>query len=253
MKNTLIIIFLIASNFLAFSQDKKVNNYKYIIVSEKFDFLKQKDQYQTSSLTKFLLKKNGFIVILDSEEYPLELKNTPCKGLKANVINNSSMFSTKVSIELRDCYNKVVYTSKEGKSKLKEYEKSYQEAIRRAYESMSTLKYKAPNIVTKPSVIAVVEVTKPTKSVLPLVKKSLEVPVKKDSKVISVLYAQPNENGFQLVDANPKVVFLIMNTNIKDVFIIKNKNGLLYKKDANWIAEFYENDKLVVLKYQIKF
>ena len=37
------------------SQTKKMSDFKYIIVPNKFDFLKKSNQYQTSSLTKFLL------------------------------------------------------------------------------------------------------------------------------------------------------------------------------------------------------
>ncbi|MFT7331281.1 MAG: hypothetical protein ACI848_001359, partial [Roseivirga sp.] len=69
----------------------------------------------------------------------------------------------------------------------------------------------------------------------------------------NTLYAQPNENGFQLINLKPAVVFLILKTNIKDVFIISNKNGVLYKKGPSWIAEFYENGTLVEKKYQLKF
>lgn len=90
MKNTLVVLFLIAFNFSTFGQEKKASNYKYIIVPENFAFLKQKDQYQTSSLTKFLLKKNGFTVVLDSERYPQELRDNPCKALTANVVDMSS-------------------------------------------------------------------------------------------------------------------------------------------------------------------
>jgi hypothetical protein len=68
-----------------------------------------------------------------------------------------------------------------------------------------------------------------------------------------VLYAQPKENGFQLVNAKPEVVFIILKTNSKDRFIIKNKNGSFAKTNNIWVAEFYEGGKLQVQKYQVKF
>jgi len=43
------------------SQTKKMSDFKYIIVPNKFDFLKKSNQYQTSSLTKFLLQKKGHV------------------------------------------------------------------------------------------------------------------------------------------------------------------------------------------------
>ena len=91
------------SNIFVFGQEKKVNNYKFIVVPDKFDFLNQRDKYKTSSLTKFLLKKNGFTVVLNSEQYPKDLINNPCSALNALVLDKSSMFKVKVIIELRDC------------------------------------------------------------------------------------------------------------------------------------------------------
>ena len=39
------------------AQIEKLNDYKYVIIPEKFDFVNESDKYQTSSLTKFLLKR----------------------------------------------------------------------------------------------------------------------------------------------------------------------------------------------------
>ncbi len=49
------------------------------------------------------------------------------------------------------------------------------------------------------------------------------------------------------------MVFLILKTNVKNVFIIHDKNGILYKLGENWVAEFYEKNQLVTKEYQIKF
>ena len=255
MKNTLVVLFLIAFNFSTFGQEKKVSNYKYIIVPENFAFLKQKDQYQTSSLTKFLLKKNGFTVVLDSEKYPQELRDNPCKALTANVVDLSSMFRTAVSIELKNCSKKVVYTSKEGTSKLKDYKKSFHESIRAAHASMRAIKYVALSNLAEIDAIqeqgkaAALAINKVEETAIIVEKLSVNNAITETN----TLYAQPNENGFQLINLKPAVVFLILKTNMKDVFIISDKNGVLYKKGLTWIAEFYENGRLVEKKYQLKF
>jgi hypothetical protein len=255
MKNTLIIIFLLASNFIVLGQEKNVPNYKYIIVPERFSFLKQNDQFQTSSLTKFLLKKNGFTVVLDSEEYPKELKNDPCNALTAEIIDKSSFFTTTVLIELKNCAKKIMYTSAEGSSKLKDYKQAFQESIRNAHESMSDIKFIAPadpilmEVIKEP--IGINSKTIKSIEVIPtMVQKGVK---NEDLKEINTLYAQPNENGFQLIDLKPEVVFLILKTNLKDVFIIKDKNGILYKNSTTWFASFYESGELVEKRYEIKF
>ena len=272
-KATTIFIFLIAISLN--SQQKKINNYKYIIVLEKFDFLKHIDQYQTSSLTKFLLEKNGFTVFLSNETLPEDLMKNRCLGLTANVIDDSGMFTVKNIIQLKDCNNNVIYTSKVGKSKEKDYKKGYHEAIRNAHASMDDIQYSYKPLeessIKKEIEVVKQEIIVPVKKVLP-VKKEIPVkivsgintvipdPITKDNSIktdikfnTNVLYAQAIENGFQLVNTKPALVFKVLNTKVKDVFIIKDKNGILYKNEDVWVAEYYNNTTLVVEKYQIKF
>ena len=266
MKNIILVLFLIMSNIFVFGQEKKVNNYKFIVVPDQFNFLKKKDEYKTSSLTKFLLKKNGFTVVLNSEQYPKDLIDNPCSGLKALVLDKSSMFKVKVIIELRDCSNRLLYTSDEGVSKLKEYKKGFQEAIRNAHASMIDVVYEPfllePIGKDKKEIVTVNPVlVKEVKEVkleveLPVInniEEAAQVSLTNTIAPATSLYAQPKENGFQLINLKPQVVFVILNTSVKGVFVIKDKNGLLYKKGENWIAEFYEGGEIVVKKYNIKF
>ena len=265
MKNIILVLFLIISSLFVFGQEKNVNNYKFIVVPDRFDFLKQKDEYKTSSLTKFLLKQNGFIVVLNSEQYPKDLTDNPCSGLKALVLDKSSMFKVKVVIELRDCSNRLLYTSEEGVSRLKEYKKGFQEAIRNAHASMIDVVYEPfllePIGKDKKEIVTVnpvlVEEVKEVKLEveLPVINniEAAQISPINNIALSTTLYAQPKENGFQLINLKPQVVFVILNTSVKGVFVIKDKNGLLYKKGENWIAEFYEGGEIVVKKYSIKF
>ena len=265
MKNIILVLFLIMSNIFVFGQEKKVNNYKFIVVPDKFDFLNQRDKYKTSSLTKFLLKKNGFTVVLNSEQYPKDLINNPCSALNALVLDKSSMFKVKVIIELRDCSNRLLYTSEEGVSRLKEFKKGFQEAIRNAYASMGNIVYEPFLLETiRKDKKEIVTVNPVIVEEVKEVKLEVELPVINNIEAAQIspinnialsttLYAQPKENGFQLINLKPQVVFVILNTSVKGVFLIKDKNGLLYKKGENWIAEFYDNGKLIEKKYQVKF
>ena len=266
MKKIVLVLFLIASNYLSYGQEKSINNYKFIVVPDQFYFLKKKDEYKTSSLTKFLLKQNGFIVVLNSEQYPKELRDNPCNGLNALVVDKSSMFKIKVVIELRDCSNRLLYTSEEGASRLKELKKGFQEAIRNAHASMNDLVYEPFLLETigkdKIEIIIInpvlVEEENDIKIDVGLAEvNNLEEPAQvspiNNIALAGTLYAQPIENGYQLVNLIPKVVFVIAKTGIKNTFIIKDKNGILYKKGENWIAEFYEGNKRVVNEYSIKF
>lgn len=247
MKNlvTLSLLFIIITNSV-FSQ-QKINKYKYIIVPVNFEFLNKADQYKTSSLTKFLFNKNGFNAYLSNEQFPKDLAINRCLGLIATVKNSSNFFNTKNTIVLKDCYNNTVYVSKIGKSKFKNFKKAHHESIRNAFKSIATINYKySPDKKEIP-----VKVSSGIKKVNQ-VDENIETNIKV-TKASNILYAQPKDYGFQLVNTKPEVVFKALKTNKKDVYILSDKNGILYKNDNNWVAEYYENGKIVIKYYQIKF
>jgi len=256
------IIFLgfVISSFSIFGQ-QTVNNYKYVVVANKFDFLKKVDQYKTSSLTKFLFNKYGFTSFLNTEDLPQEIRDNRCSSLFATIKDASSMLTTKVYLVLKDCNDKVIYESPIGKSKEKDYQKSFHEAIRNAFKNpiINNYTFEPQNSVKK----AIVNVAE-TPKVLPKVnkfiaeKKVVNTPIitkaeKPTTVIANILYAQAIENGFQLVDTTPKLIFKVLKTKQENLFIIENKNGILYKMNAKWVAEFYENNVLVQKEYQVKF
>uniref|UniRef100_UPI0040485884 hypothetical protein n=1 Tax=Polaribacter sp. TaxID=1920175 RepID=UPI0040485884 len=258
MKKISSILLLMFSTFM-FAQNS-LNSYKYVVVSDKFDFLKEADKYQTSSLTKFLFNKYGFNAFLNSEVLPDDLNSNRCSALFADVKESSSFMRTKVSVVLKDCNNRIVFTSKEGSSKEKDFKDAYHEALREAFLSVEKLKYTyvpvRSNSNVNPPVVnkKIDKIQVETPIVLPNVNVSEVSNKTKEGTTDAVLYAQVTATGYQLVDTTPKVVFIALQTNQTNVFILKGKEGLLYKNGNNtWIAEYYENGTLTVKKYQIKF
>jgi hypothetical protein len=286
------IFFLMIS--YAFSQTN-LNDYKYIIVPDKFDFLKEKNQYQINGLAHFLFGKYGFNAIKEGGDYPEDLRRNGCLALKSDVLKEQGMFKTKLKVELKDCNGRVVYVAPIGESSEKEFKNAYNFALRNAFENLKDLNYSyKPNesitsLTIKPvatntsQTVAKNEVskeiqelkaeienlkkekTKEEKEVLvvtPKQKTVLEIPLQKNiepanpikEKVTSnVLYAQPVSNGFQLVDSSPKVVYKIKKTGLDDVFLIEGKSALIYKKDDDWVIEYYANDSLKTDVLNIKF
>ncbi len=283
-----IVLLLVACCFVAINLDAQtdLNGYKYVLVPKKFDFQKKENQYQLSALTKFLFNKEGFTALFEDEKVPQDLYNNPCLGLKLKMTNKSNMFSTKVYLTLLNCRNVEVHVSSEGKSKVKEFKKAYQQATRGAFESVKSLGYsydsnatiQAEVVVEKDEPI-VKEVLKepaaePATSMETIPEKAVEEVVEVEQvvkeetskengvnepivdEVISnseVLYAQSKPFGFQLVDSTPKVVYILQKTSLKDVFILKNKSGILHKQNGKWVAEYYENDVLLKKEVSIKF
>ncbi len=238
-----------------------------------------------SSLTKFLFNKEGFITLLEGEKIPKELYDNPCLGLKAEIQDKSNLFSTKVHIVLLDCRSAEVFTSAEGRSKEKDFKKGFQQSVRKAFESVKALNYSydknavvetkvalteddsiieevveepAPKIVAEAKdvktieepVVAVEETVEPSTN--PVVAKKV-IPTDVTIESGEVLYAQSKPYGFQLVDSTPKVVYVLQKSSEEELFILKNKNGILHKKNGKWVVEYYDNGSLVAKELTIKF
>ena len=137
------VFLLVIAFFMVFSGNaqKSVNDYKYVIVPTRYNFLKKDDAYQLNSLTQFLFKKYGFNAILQGQELPADLIANGCKGLQADVTKNSGLFVTKLVVTLKDCNGREVFTSTEGTSKEKDFKAAFHAALRDAFKSVEQLNY----------------------------------------------------------------------------------------------------------------
>jgi hypothetical protein len=127
------------------TQAQSVFDYDYVIVPERFDFQNSKHQFQLNSLLRVLFQKEGFTVLMNTEEKPDELAKNPCLALTTKVEKLSSLLNTKFKIKLVDCYNKVIFESKIGKSNSKAHKKGFKEGIKDAFTSIQKLKSKKIN------------------------------------------------------------------------------------------------------------
>ena len=123
---------------------QNLNSYKYVVVPDLFGFQKEEHQYDLNRLTQFLLNKYNFVAIIQGEELPADYK--PCESLKADLVSGGGLFKTALELQLKDCSDKVIYTSNKGISRIKEYKKSYHEALRNAFNDplLKSHKYLKP-------------------------------------------------------------------------------------------------------------
>jgi hypothetical protein len=112
-----------------------LEKFSYVTLSERFDFLYEDDQYQLNSLTKFLLEKHGFNPYFDSQVPDFRR----CDGLRLVVEGSPGFIYTKITLIFKDCNNFEIFRSEEGRSKHKDYRKTYHEALRNAFESVAAL------------------------------------------------------------------------------------------------------------------
>jgi hypothetical protein len=256
MKKYLLLLVLFLS-FQGYCQD--LNQYQYAIVPAKFDFLKEKDKYRLNTLTKLLMEKHGFITYLTTDIQPEEIANTNCNKVFVDVLENSSLFVTKVKVVLKDCKNNVLFTTEEGTSREKEFGAGFNEALRNAFKSFDKLNHKYNGAVVKEEAIiptkkeetpkeTVVlkenfETTNPTATILVFKSKSkVDYP--------EPLFAKPFENGFQLLTNNtsiPRYVMTIQKTSSADCYLAEKENthGVLLRKSGYWVFNYYKDGRLV--------
>ena len=245
-----IALLFILTTFNIFSQS--INDYKYVVVPTKFDFLNEENKYNLNTSTKLLLEKYGFVVYMNNQDIPTDIANNRCKSLNAEIINDSGLLVTKLKLVLKDCKDKVVYETALGKSREKEYAVAYNQAFRDAAKSFETLNYKYNGNQT--TTISQEVIIKPIET-----KATLEAAVQSSGPTKTLangqFYAQPIENGFQLVNTEPKVIYKIYNTSVPDFFIASKgeQKGVFFKKGNSWFFEYYHFNKLYSENVGVKF
>ena len=237
MKKFLLIIFL-ASTFSLQAQTI-INNYKYIIVPEKFSFLKKINQYNLNALTKSLFEEQGFTVYYDNLELPSEITNDKCKALAVDIEEHNSMFSTNITLLLKDCKGALVLKSKEGKSREKEYPAAYSAALREAFASLNDLNKIPVNPVTEERKNITVEKIAPIETV-PVVAAEI-------AKDKSVFQAKKTSTGYLLTNFSTQKTFTLFKTSLTDCYLASTENGtgIVFKKNGKWFYEHYENGALL--------
>jgi hypothetical protein len=256
MKNSVLVLsFFLAFGFNGFSQEDQinleaVNNYKYIIVPLKYEFLSDADQYQINSLTKFLFNKYGYTAFLENDPFPDDLRNNSCLALTSEVIKAKGGFlSTRLQINLKDCNGKLIVSSKVGKTREKEFKVAYNLALRNAFETfqfyeyaytageeMMTLSSETTNDDLKENNDGDMQLAQEgnkgqNAKVLPVLATST---IENTKEQTQTLYAQPTDKGFQVVDSSPKVVMILLETSKPNTFIVKDQNAIVYKEDGFW-------------------
>ena len=134
-KSILIVFLFLGAVSNSFSQ-KSLSDYSYVVVSEQFEFQKEKDRFELNSLTKFLFNKYGFHAFFD-RELPVNVKR--CDGLWVDAEAVAGFILTKVQLVISDCNSNEVYRTNYGESKNKDYKEAYYECVREAFEEIKAM------------------------------------------------------------------------------------------------------------------
>jgi hypothetical protein len=238
MKKVFLLLFGLSS-LCSFSQS--INEYEFFTVPTKFEFQDSENEYRINTILKFRLEEYGFKVSFISNELRTNYMDR-CLYLNAVVVNESNAFLTKFHVVFKDCNNAVIFKSDVGTSKLKVRKEGAAEALENALKSVKALNYKFTGKNTE-----IVKMVDESDQVVEVQKTELSV--------VRTLFAQPILNGYQLIDATPKIILKIFKTSKADYFTATSETntGVIFKKNNMWIFEYYKEDKLISEELTIKF
>ena len=265
-KISLLIITIIC--FCGVYAQNNVNNFKYVIVPNEYDFQHEPDEYQLNSISEFLFNKYGFTAIMQDDEFPEDLEKNGCLALRADVIKDKGVFTTKLHIILKNCSDQVIFEGANGESREKQYKVAYNYALREAFLYVKALNYKyepvkEEAVITKNNENAEVQQVPITTAVIAtdvaveMVSETEVAPNNPKSSTSvadsEVLYAQAINNGYQLVDSTPKVVYVLIFSGKKDFYMVKGIDATVYKLNGNWVIAQTVGDDIQVKVLNIKF
>ena len=233
------ILFIVAVLFsTSLLAQEQLNNYKYIVVPNQFDFQKEAGQYRVNGLTKFLLEKQNFTVLLEDEVLPMDAIKNNCLILKTNAVDSSSMFKTSLIFEFKNCQGKVVYTTQEGQSREKKYLVAYNEAVRQAFGSLSNFTHKYEAKETESEVEEVIVAPLPKVTEAPMIEEvdekeldeEIEVPVEEVGQNISNNTLTAESFGvinYNLKNSQGQTVYTILYSGKEDLYLVKGKAAVI--------------------------
>jgi len=238
MKRFYLVLFGLFS-LLSFAQD--INQYELVMVPTRFSFQESDNEYRLNTLLKYRLEEYGFKAYYTSDQLSANYDDR-CRFLTVDVINESSLFKTKLIITFKNCRNILVFQSELGSSREKERKIAYPEALEDALQSVKALNYKFEG-----KKVEKVDTDS----------KSFESNAVQKTEVVNenMLFAQSIAAGFQLVDKTPKVILKLLKTSLTDFYIAtsEEKKGVVYKKGKEWVFEYYVSEQLISEKLNIKF
>jgi hypothetical protein len=262
MKTRILLLMLFIASY-SFSQT--VNNYKAVVIPMKYDFLKSDNQYRLQTITKVNLQKAGFQAFYTTESMPVEF-NDRCDLLYIDVKKDNAFLVTKLYITFKDCFGAIIFQSTIGKSREKEYGLAYSDALNEAFLSVNALQYKYNGTKAGSKSAIVPAVSAPVAIVPAAAIPAVAAPVSaankeaNDLKItennsVGLLYAQPTPYGYQLIDSEPKVVMKVYKTSNPASYMATkgSAQGVLVSKDNQWFFEYYQGDKLISEKIDVKF
>lgn len=238
MKNFAILVLVLFSINLVAQQNK------VIIISNKYEFQKEKNTYNINTMLKAILVSNNYQVFFDDEELPFEIAQNKCNALTGVLIDNSNLLVRKIKFQIRDCQNNLLYETAEVKTREKDIQNAYIETIKLLSPELK--KYDA-TVIQEKEVVATEEL--------------VDVPKISEFKTylnckLKQTFGNPQA---EVTDSNDNILLSLQKTKNPNVFIAVNTNvintnkefvtGIFTKTGNKGVFEYYLNYEYMVEEY----
>lgn len=234
----ILVIFIVLFSITSFAQKQA------ILISNKYEFQKEKNSYNINTMLKAILTSNNFQVYFDDEVLPIEIAQNRCNALTGILVDKSNVFLTKLKFQIKDCQNNILFETAEVKSKEKNIQEGFIETINLLSPELK--KYKPAVIETKPVVIEKKEEVEKQGIVdspkISEFKTYLNCSIKETFNGFHVTEVR-NSNGFVLLSMqktkNP-TIFIASRENTTGVFTLTGNKGMFeyYLGDNYMVEEF---------------
>ncbi|WP_315821251.1 hypothetical protein [Paraflavitalea speifideaquila] len=118
------------------------------------------------------------------------------------MVEKRGLFVTNLTLLLKDCQGNIIFKSKEGKSREKEFDAAYSLALRDAFTSLNNTPYQYDSTtVMQPAPATMTPTPAPPATAPAPAPATTPVAI---TEATGTLYAQATANGYQLIDTTPK-------------------------------------------------
>ncbi|WP_405369975.1 hypothetical protein [Nonlabens sp. Asnod2-A12] len=252
--------------FFAVAQNQDLNDYKYIVVENQYDFQSEANEYRLNELIVFEFKKRNFNAFRNAAILPEDMNRGVCNALQLK-IDKSGSLTRNLILRLVNCAGDTVFTTKKGVGRTKSNDKAYFEALRDAMTSFDAVDYEFKEMLSvSPKAIDSKSISdRPNVEIVAMIGESshLENTSKSEKNVVddaapSSEYEFTSKEGYALMKSAKG--FLIFDNNLPIGVALKKSNnaylvhtsefaGVGYMNGDNFVIEYINNKKEQIIEF----
>ncbi len=225
---------ILALVFLSINSFAQQN--KTIIISNKYEFQKEKNTYNINNMLKAILVSNNYQVFFEDEILPAEIAQNRCNALTGVLLDISNLFVTKLKFQILDCNNNLLFETEEVRTKEKDLQNAYIETIKLLSPE---LKKYSGTVIQEKDVVATPELDETLKI--------SEFKTYLNCKLEQAL----GDPVTEVLDSYNNLLLLLQKTKNSNVFIASRDNeiGVFTKTGNKGVFEYYFEGKYMVEEY----